>query len=123
MLSHRRCCAADPRKGSEFDIVDHKRQSPDLSEKGYVDGRNLTIEFRWAGGRYENLPAMAAELVHQKVAVLVSTGGEPTVRAAMAATSSIPIVFTIGQDPVDLGLVASLTGPAAETVATYEYPP
>ena len=78
-----------------------------LSVKGYVDGRNVTIEFRWAAGQYEGLPAMAAELARQKVAVLVSTGGEPTIRAAMAATTTIPIVFTIGEDPVKLGLVAS----------------
>jgi ABC-type uncharacterized transport system substrate-binding protein len=82
-----------------------------LLAKGYMDGRNVTIAFRWAAGQYNSLPAMAAELVRQKVAVLVSTGGEPTIRAAMAATTTIPIVFTIGEDPVKLGLVASLSRP------------
>jgi putative ABC transport system substrate-binding protein len=82
-----------------------------LAEKGYEDGRNVTIEFRWAEGQYGRLPAMAAELVRRKVAVLVSTGGEPTIRAAMAATAAIPIVFTVGEDPVKLGLVASINRP------------
>jgi putative ABC transport system substrate-binding protein len=82
-----------------------------LKERGYVDGQNVIIEFRWAGGRYEHLPAMAADLVRNKVAVLVSTGGVATIRAAMAATTTIPIVFTVGGDPVRLGLVASLSRP------------
>ncbi len=82
-----------------------------LKERGYIDGQNVTLEFRWAEGRYEHLPTMAADLVRHKVAVLVSTGGVATIRAAMAATTTIPIVFTIGGDPMRLGLVASLSRP------------
>jgi putative ABC transport system substrate-binding protein len=82
-----------------------------LKDRGYVDGQNVAIEFRWAEGRYEHLPALAADLVRREAAVLVSTGGLPTIRAAMAATTTIPIVFTTGGDPVRLGLVASLSRP------------
>jgi ABC-type uncharacterized transport system substrate-binding protein len=82
-----------------------------LKQVGYVDGQNVTIEFRWAEGHYDRLPAMAADLVRRKVAVLVATGGAPTIVAAKAATSTIPIVFTIGVDPVRLGFVTSLSRP------------
>src|SRR5262249_49565146 len=82
-----------------------------LKETGYIDGQNITIEFRCAEGRYDQLPGMAADLVRRKVAVLVSTGGAPSVMAAKAATSTIPIVFTIAVDPVQLGLVTSLSRP------------
>jgi ABC-type uncharacterized transport system substrate-binding protein len=82
-----------------------------LKEAGYVDGQNVTIEFRWAEGHYDRLPGMAADLVRRKVAVLVSTGGEPSVLAAKAATTTIPIVFTSGIDPVHTGYVSSLSHP------------
>ncbi len=82
-----------------------------LKEAGYVEGQNVTIEFRWAEGHYDRLPAMAADLVRRKVAVLVSTGGEPSVLAAKAATTTIPIVFTNGVDPISAGFVTSLSRP------------
>jgi ABC-type uncharacterized transport system substrate-binding protein len=82
-----------------------------LKAGGYVEGQNLAIEYRWGEGQYGRLPALAADLVRRGVAVLVTTGGEPSVLAAKAATSAIPIVFTVGGDPVKLGLVASLNRP------------
>jgi putative ABC transport system substrate-binding protein len=81
-----------------------------LADTGYVEDRNIVIEYRWADDQYERLPALAVELVQRRVAVLVA-GGSPTALPAKASTNLVPIVFMVGSDPVELGLVASLNHP------------
>jgi putative ABC transport system substrate-binding protein len=91
-----------------------------LAEIGYIDGRDATIEFRWAQGQFDRLPALAAELVHRPVAVLAAVGGFQTPRAAQGATNAIPIVFGVGEDPVKEGLVPNLNRPGSNvTGATF----
>ena len=82
-----------------------------LTENGYTEGRNVTVEYRWALGQYGRLPALAAELVRRPVAVLVATGGEAAPLAAKTETTGIPIVASFGSDPVEGGFVASLNRP------------
>jgi putative tryptophan/tyrosine transport system substrate-binding protein len=82
-----------------------------LGRHGYAEGRNVAVEYRWALGRYDRLPEMAADLVRRRVNVIATTGGNPAALVAKAATSTIPIVFQVAVDPIEAGLVASLERP------------
>jgi putative tryptophan/tyrosine transport system substrate-binding protein len=90
-----------------------------LSETGFIEGQNIAVDYRWADGRYERLPAMAADLISRRVALLVSTGGHPPLLAAKAAATTVPIVFSTGVDPVKTGIIASFSRPGANLTGVH----
>ena len=92
-----------------------------LSETGYTEGRNVAIEFRWGRGEYDRAQKLAEELVQRQVSIVVTSGGEISAKAAIEATASIPIVFNVGADPVQLGLVASLNRPGGNATGVASF--
>src|SRR5499427_6787790 len=103
--------------GQSADVVAAFRRG--LAEAGYVEGQDVSLEFRWAEGQYGRLAAYATELVRRAVKVIVTGGGDPAAQAAKAATATIPIVFVSGSDPVKVGLVASFNRPGGNVTGVH----
>lgn len=102
-------CLAAPAEATYAHQVAAVRQG--LKDSGLVEGQSFRLEFRWADGQYDRLPTLAADLIRRRVSVIITMGGSPPIQAAKMATTTVPIVFHLGADPVRLGLVASLNRP------------